>query len=108
MVFNVAENCHYLFSELYTNRTMSFWNKFSDNVFNDFKDKGYNFNHIAAMNIITIANKMDKAYDFYVKHNMCAFEWKLNAMINKDKTLINKIDNRWRFPFNKNFQAYRV
>ena len=33
------------------------------------------------MNIITIANKMDKTYDFYIK-KMHAVEGKLNAMIN--------------------------
>ena len=40
------------------------------------------------MDIITFAHKRDMTYDFYLKHNMSAFEWKLNAMINKDKNLI--------------------
>ena len=30
-------------------------------------------------------------YDFYLKNKMSAFEWKLNAMINKDRNLINNI-----------------
>ena len=42
------------------------------------------------MDIITIANELDMTYDFYIKHNMHAVEWNLNAMINKNKTLINK------------------
>ena len=42
------------------------------------------------MNFITLAHKCDMTYDFYLKQNMSAFEWKLNAMINKDKNLINK------------------
>ena len=42
------------------------------------------------MDIITLAHKRDMTYDFYLKHNMSAFEWKLNAMINKDKCLINE------------------
>ena len=37
------------------------------------------------MNIITIANKMYMTYNFYIKHNMHAVEWKLNAMVNKKK-----------------------
>ena len=45
-----------------------------ENVFSDFKAEGYNFNHIAEMNIITIVNKLDMSYDFYIKHNMCALE----------------------------------
>ena len=52
--------------------------------------EGYDFSHITEMNIITLAHKCDMIYDFYSKHNMSAFEWKLNAMINKDKNLINK------------------
>ena len=35
------------------------------------------------MHIVTTANKRDMSYDFYLKHNMCAIEWKLNAMIKK-------------------------
>ena len=32
------------------------------------------------------------SYDFYIKHNMHAVEWKIIALINKDKTLINKLN----------------
>ena len=46
------------------------------------------------MNIITLAHKRDMTYDFYLKHNMSAFEWKLNSMINKDKNLINKFPKK--------------
>ena len=56
-------------------------------VISNLKEKGYDFSHIAEMNIITLAHKCDMTYDFYLKHNMSAFEWKLNAMINKDKNL---------------------
>ena len=45
---------------------------------------GCNFSHIAEMDIITLANKRDMTYDFYLKNNMPAFEWKLNSKINKD------------------------
>ena len=70
---------------------MHSWEKFMENVIKDFKNKGYNFNHIAKMNIITIANQMDMSYDFYIKHNMNAVEWLLIAMINKNKNLMNKL-----------------
>ena len=46
-------------------------------------------------------------YDHYLKHNMSAFEWKLNAMINKDKNLINKFPKNWRHPNNTKFNKYR-
>ena len=66
----------------------------------DFKNQGYNFNHIAEMKNITIANKLDMSYDFYIKHNKEAVEWKLDAMINKNKNLINKFNSNWRHPLN--------
>ena len=69
--------------------------------------EGYDFSHIAEMKIITLANKRDMTYDFYLKHSMPAFEWKLNAMINKDKNLINKFSKNWRHPINTRFGCYR-
>ena len=51
---------------------------------NKLKEEGYDFDHIPEMNIITLAHKRDMTYDFYSKQNMSAFEWKLNAMTNKD------------------------
>ena len=40
------------------------------------------------------------SYDFYIKHNMHAIEWKLNAKINKNKNLVNKFPETWRHPLN--------
>ena len=39
---------------------------------------------------------------------MCALEWKLNAMINKNKSLINKFSRNWRHPLNRKFESYRI
>ena len=58
-------------------------------MLNDFKSKGYNFNHITEINIIAKTNKLDMSYDFYIRRNMHAVEWKLNALINKDKCMNN-------------------
>ena len=69
--------------------------------------EGYDFLHIAEMDIITLAHKRNMTYDFYLKHNMSAFEWKLNAMINKDKNLINKFPKNWRHPIKNRFNCYR-
>ena len=46
-------------------------------------------------------------YDFYMKHNMSAVEWKLNQSINKDKHLINKLPASWIHPLNRKFKGYR-
>ena len=77
-------------------------------VIDDFKDRGYSFNHIAEMHTITIANKKVMLYDFYIKHNVCALEWKLNAMITKKKILINKFDRNWRHLLKRKFESNRV
>ena len=95
-------------SKLSDNKTIIPWKSFFGKVIDGFKDKGYIFNHIAEMHIITIANKMDISYDFYIKHNLHAIDWKPNAMINKSKSLINKIDRNWIHPLNRKFRNYRV
>ena len=53
------------------------------------------------MHIITLANKLNMTYDFYTKHNMRPLEWKLNAMINKDKSFNNKLPVNWTQPLNR-------
>ena len=60
------------------------------------------------MKIITIANKLDMSHDFYIRHIMHAVEWKLNALINKNKLLINEFYRNLRHPFNIKFDSYRV
>ena len=71
------------------------------------KEEGYDFNYTAEMDIITPAHKRDITYDFYLKHDMPAFEWKLNALINKDKTLINKTPRNWSHRIIIKFDCYR-
>ena len=94
-------------SKLSDNKKMIPWKNFLEEVIDDFNDKGYTFNHIAEMHIITIAHKMDMSYDFYIKHNMHAVEWKTNAMINKSKNLINKFPRNWRHPLYRKNESYR-
>ena len=74
------------------------WSNSLENVVDDFQYQAYNFNLIAKINIITIDNRLDMSYDFYIRHNMHAVEWKFNALINKNKSLINKLDCNWRHP----------
>ena len=91
-------------TNFFNNKTMISWKNFLDNVIDDFKSKGYNFNHIEEMNITTISNKRDMTYNFYIKYNMPMIEWKLNAMINKNKNLINKFPEIWRHPLKRKFR----
>ena len=87
---------------------MTSWQKVLVNPIKDFNNEGYNYNHTAEMNIITIAKKLDMSFDFYIKHNMHAVEWKLNAMVKKNKNLINKLNRNWRHPLNKKIESCRV
>ena len=66
------------------------WSIYLREAIDSLKEEGYHFNHITEMDIITLAHKRDMTYDFYLKHNMPTLERKRNAMINKDKNLINK------------------
>ena len=90
------EDYGFISSKLTDNQTFISWKIFIENVINDFENDGYVFSHISQMNIITICNNMDMTYDFYMKQNMPAVEWKINQLINKNKKLINK------------FKSYRV
>ena len=74
---------------------------------NGIKNDGFDFSHISQMNIITVCNKMDMTYDYYLKQNMPAVEWKLNQIINKDKKLINILPVSWIHPLNRKFKSYR-
>ena len=66
------------------------WSNFLREAIDSLKEEEYHFDHIAEMYIITLAHKRDMTYDLYLKHNMPAFEWKVNQIINKDKNLIKK------------------
>ena len=89
------------------NKTFISWSNYLREAINDLKEEGYDFSHKAEMDSITLAHKPDLTDDFYLKHNLPAFEWKLNAMINKDKNLINKFPPNWWHPINSNFDCYR-
>ena len=51
---------------------------------------------------------MDISYDFHIKHNMHAVEWKVNAVTNKNKKLINKLNRNWRQTLIKKFEHLPV
>ena len=101
LVFN-NKDCKYLMTDMIINKINISWSNYIRDAI-----EGYDFSHIAEMDIIILAHKRDMTYDFYLKHNMSAFEWKLNAMINKDKNLIIKFPKTWRHPINNRFNCYR-
>ena len=108
LVFNNNQDCNYLMTDMINNTTNISWSNYLREAIDKLKEEGYHFNQITEMDIITLAHKRDMTYDFHLRHNMPAFEWKLNAaIINKDKTLINKFPRNWRHPISTKFNCYR-
>ena len=108
LVFNDNQDCKYLITCMIDNTTNISWSNYLREAIDSLKTEGYDFNYIAEMDIISLAHKRDMTYDFYLKHNMSAFEWKLNAMNNKDKNLITKFPRNWRHPLNRKFKSNRL
>ena len=109
LVFNNSnEDCKYIMTGMIDNRTYISWSNCLRDAINILKEDGYHFNHVVEMDIITLAHKQEMNYDFYFKHNMHAVEWKLNAMINKDKKLVNNFPQDWRHPLDRKFESYRI
>ena len=104
LVFNMHQYCPYVMSNVSDKKTMISRKNFLEELIDDFEDNGYSFSHIAELHIITIANEKDMSYDFYIKHKMRAIEWKLNAMINKNKSLIEKFPRNWRLEIGDLFE----
>ena len=107
LVFNNNQDCKNLMTGIIDNRTNISWSNYSREAIDNTKEEGYVFNQIAEMDVIKLAHKRDMTYDFYLKHNMPAFERKLNAMINKNKNLISKFPQTWRHPINMKYNCYR-
>ena len=59
LVFKDYEYCPFVTSNGFDDKTICSSLNFLEKVIDDFKINGYKFNHIAEMNIITIASKMD-------------------------------------------------
>ena len=104
IVFNDYQYCSYVTFKLSDNKTLIPWKSWLEEVIEGLKSKGYTFNQIAEKHIVTIANIVDMSYDFHIKCYMGAVEWKLNAMINKNKSLINKFGRNWRHHLNRKFE----
>ena len=64
LVFN-NQDCKYLMTDVINNTTNISLSNYLRDVISNLKEKGYDFSHIAEMNIITLAHKCDMIYDFY-------------------------------------------
>ena len=108
LIFINNQDCKYLLTGMIDSKTSKSWSNYLRDAIDSLKEEGYAFNQIAEMDIITLAHKRDMRYDFYMKHNISAFEWKQNALINKDKNLVIKFPQTCRHPINIKFDCYRV
>ena len=64
LVFNINQDCKDLMTGMIDNRTNISWSNYLREAINSLKEEGYHFNHIAEMDIITLAHKRDMTYDF--------------------------------------------
>ena len=103
LIFKNNQDCENILTSMIDNRTCVSWSNYLRDAITNLNVEGYGFNYMAEMDIITLAHKRDMTYDFYLKHKMPAIEWKLNAMINKNKNLINEFPQNWRHPINTKF-----
>ena len=83
----LKDNQHssYVTSNLFDTKTMISWSNSLEKVIIGMKYRGYKFNYIEEMKIITMARKTHMPYDYYIKHNLHAVEWKLNDVIIRKK-----------------------
>ena len=54
----------YAMTDMIDNKTSFSWSNYLKEIFDILKEKGYHFNHIAEMVIITLAHKRDLTYNF--------------------------------------------
>ena len=108
LVFNDNQHCKFITTGMSDNETCIFWSNYLRDVIDNLIEEGFQFNYMAEMDFITLAHKQDMTYDFYIQHNMPALEMRLNAVINKDKNLVNHFPRDWYHPLNKKFDSYRV
>ena len=106
LVFYI-QDCKYSLTDMINNTTNVSWSNYLREAIDSFKKEEYHFDDIAEMDVKSLAHKRDMTYDFCLKHIISAFEWKLNAMINRDKNLINKLPKNWSHPNNTKFNKYR-
>ena len=72
-------------------------------MIDDFNNKGYAFDHVSELNNITINNKTNVSYEFYIKHNMHAVERKLNMIIARNPHLMNSLNQFHNHPLIRNY-----
>ena len=59
LVFNNNQDCKYITTGMIDNRTFISWSNYLGGAINNLKEVRYDSNHIAEMNIITLAHKRD-------------------------------------------------
>ena len=67
LVFN-NQDCKYIMTGVINNRTNISWSNYLRDAIKKLKEEGYPFNHIAEMDILTLAHKRDITYHFYLKY----------------------------------------
>ena len=64
LVFNNNQDCKYIMTGMIDKTTNISWSKYLRDAINNLKEEGYDLDHLAEMDIITLAHKRDMTYDF--------------------------------------------
>ena len=101
LAFNNPEYSPHIKTESIDIKIMIFRENLLVDVINDFNKKRYTFDGIVELYIITIANKMDMSYEFYIKHKMHAVAGKLIMIVAKNPHLMKSLNRYINHPQNR-------
>ena len=79
VIFNLlfySNNYNKYISLKYKNKGTRFWFKqFLESVVDNFRIEEHEFDYIEELEIVTLFDKRDRAYQFYMKQKKCSLEW---------------------------------
>ena len=108
LVFSNMEGYAVASSILKDNNTMFSWKILVEKAINNFIKDGYIFSHISKINCTLICNERNMTYKHYLQQPKSMLEWEINAIVNRNKKLINIFPPLWIHPLNRRFQNYRI
>ena len=93
LVFDNGSFFKYVTCKLKDNRTRFCLKRFLENFVVDFSKKGHNLKNIEEIDVVTVNDKRDRTYEFYLQHNLCLLECLIKKKLKKLKNLkISSLD----------------
>ena len=101
IVSDGEQRTEFINARSFDNRTRIWWKDFLNEVISGFSNFGLKFDYVGELKIITIVDKRDRTYDFYIIHNMHAVECAINKKVSQNSNLIKNFIISWRLPLNR-------